>query len=43
MEELGRIRTQRKEKGDEVKIIAKNETFWINYEFQLFITIFQRV
>ena len=43
MEELGRIRTQRKEKGDEVKIIAKNETFWINYEFQLFIITFQRV
>lgn len=27
---MGGIITQRKEKGDEVKIIAKNEFFWDN-------------
>lgn len=40
---MGGITTQRKEKGDEVKITAQNETFWIIYGFQVLITIFQRI
>lgn len=40
---MGGITTQRKEKGDEVKIIAQNKTFWIIYGLQVLITIFQRI